>query len=291
MTPKVSIIVPVYNTKKYLIKCLDSLFMQSLKDIEIIVVNDGSSDDSQLVINKYIKKHPDKIITLIKGNEGPGIARNYGIKIAKGDYLGFVDSDDWADPEMFKKLYNIADKGHDYIVCDYIRVQKDGSRSVFKGFSGISFDHHQAVIYSTDTAFSCNKLIKKSLFETFPFTGDWYEDLATIPLLLTNASSPAYVEAPLYYYTKRSGSITESNNIKTLGVICAWERLLTQANPRYQQELVFAVAKNILSFLKSKPNYATHFMAFAKEHQDTIERNIYYQEALRLGKIKDLFAS
>jgi hypothetical protein len=146
-------------------------------------------------------------------------------------------------------------------------------------------------MYSTDAAFCCNKLIKKSLFDSLSFTGGWYEDLATIPILLTNAGSPAYVNKPLYYYRKRSNSITNSNHIKTLGVTRAWGRLLAQANSQYRQEIVFAVAKNILSFLKFKPKYASQFMKFAIEHKDTIASNIYYQEAIRLGELNDLYAS
>ncbi|MCT8137621.1 glycosyltransferase family 2 protein [Anaerobacillus sp. CMMVII] len=287
---KVSIIVPVYNTKKYLKRCLDSLINQSLEDIEIIIVNDGSTDDSQKVINKYHKKYPTKIVPIVKENGGPGIARNYGIKKAKGDYLGFVDSDDWVDPSMFKKLYKLATKGHDFIICDYVKIHKGNKSHVLKGFTGSFFDHQQAVLYSTDTAFSCNKLINKKLFDKdLLYTEGWYEDLATIPLLLTNAKSPAYLREPLYYYKFRSGSITNSNNLKTLGVIRSWGRLLARANPRYQQEIVFAVARNISSFLKFKPEHTTQFLSFAKEHQDTISKNIYYQEALRQGKLNDLF--
>ncbi len=289
MKPKVSIIVPVFNTKKYLKKCLDSLINQTLKDIEIIVVNDGSSDDSQKIINMYYKKHPSKIVPVIKKNEGLGIARNYGIRIAKGDFIGFVDSDDWTHPQMLRQLYKIAAKGHDFIICDYIVIQEDNYSYVLKGFTGSFFNHRQAVMYSTDAAFSCNKLIKKSLFKTIKYNDTWYEDLATNPLLLTCANSPAYIEMPLYYYYQRSDSITKSNHIKTLGVICAWERLLTAANPAYQQELVFAVARSIVTFIKFKPLYAVQFIEFAQKHKDTISKNIHYQEAILSGKLKDLF--
>jgi glycosyltransferase involved in cell wall biosynthesis len=258
--------------------------------MEIIVVNDGSMDRSQKIINKYHKKYPSKIIPIRKRNEGPGIARNCGIKKARGDYLGFVDSDDWVDPDMFRKLYKAANREHDFVICDYVEIEKK-RKCVLKGFTGIFFDHCQAVMYSTDAAFSCNKLIKKSLFDSLKFTDGWYEDLATIPLLLTNAISPAYIDSPLYYYKKRSNSITNSNHMNTLGVIRAWKRLLSQANTRYQQEIVFAVARNIVSFLKFKPKYASQFMTFAKEHQDMIASNIYYQEAIRLGELNDLYAS
>ena len=99
---KVSIIVPVYNVEEYLEKCLDSLVNQTLQDIEIIVVNDGSPDNSQQIIDAYIEKYPDKIKGFIKENGGLSDARNYGITKASADYIGFVDSDDY-----MKKLYKV----------------------------------------------------------------------------------------------------------------------------------------------------------------------------------------
>ena len=97
MKIKVSVIVPVYNVEKYIDKCLDSLVNQTLKDIEIIVVNDGSPDNSQKIIDKYVKKYPNKVKSFIKENGGQGSARNLGMEYAKGEYISFVDSDDWID--------------------------------------------------------------------------------------------------------------------------------------------------------------------------------------------------
>ena len=110
---KVSIIVPVYGVEKYIDKCLDSLVKQSLKEIEVIVVNDGTKDNSQKIIDKYVKKYPDKIKSFIKENGGQGSARNYGLEKASGEYIGYVDSDDFIEKDMYKKLYNKA-KEKDY---------------------------------------------------------------------------------------------------------------------------------------------------------------------------------
>ena len=106
MKIKVSVIVPVYNVEKFIDKCLNSLVKQSLKEIEIIVVNDGTKDNSQKIIDKYVKKYPDKIKSYIKENGGQGSARNYGLKKATGEYIGYVDSDDFVEKDMYKKLYN-----------------------------------------------------------------------------------------------------------------------------------------------------------------------------------------
>ena len=96
---KVSVIVPVYNVEKYIDKCLTSLVNQTLKDIEIIIVNDGSPDKSQKIIDKYVKKHSN-IKSYIKKNGGISSARNYGLKYAHGEYIAFVDSDDYVDVKI-----------------------------------------------------------------------------------------------------------------------------------------------------------------------------------------------
>ena len=108
MEVKISVIVPIYNTEKYLRKCLDSLVNQTLKDIEIILINDGSPDNSENIVSEYLERYPDKIVYHKKKNEGQGVARNLGIKMAKGDFVSFVDSDDYVDVTIFEKLYKKA---------------------------------------------------------------------------------------------------------------------------------------------------------------------------------------
>ena len=124
---KVSVIVPVYNVENYLVKCLDSLVHQTLKDIEIIVVNDGSPDNSQNIIDTYVKKYPKKIKAFSKKNGGQGSARNYGLKYAKGEYIAFVDSDDYVDLDMFFKMYNKAKEDNsDIVICGNKNISLDG---------------------------------------------------------------------------------------------------------------------------------------------------------------------
>ena len=106
-SPKVSIIIPVYNTEKYIEKCLNSLVNQTLKDIEIIIINDGSTDNSMITVRSFASKD-SRIKILNQLNQKQGAARNNGMKIAQGEYIGFVDSDDWVDLDYFEKLYNTA---------------------------------------------------------------------------------------------------------------------------------------------------------------------------------------
>lgn len=143
MEPKVSIIVPIYNVESYLRRCLDSLLSQSLIEIEIIAVNDGSTDSSLEILKDYSEK--DKRIVLInKENGGVSSARNEGLLATKGQYIGFVDPDDWIDKEMYEQLYNTAiQEKADIVMCTYIREY--GTHSKEK-----KFNMPQKVCYQND---------------------------------------------------------------------------------------------------------------------------------------------
>ena len=114
----VSAIVPVYNSEEFLEKCIESLRNQTLKDIEMIFINDGSTDNSLDILRGY-EKIDSRIKVIDQKNSGPSVARNNGIKVAKGDYISFSDSDDWIDKNMYKDMYTIAKKNDsDAVVCD-----------------------------------------------------------------------------------------------------------------------------------------------------------------------------
>lgn len=128
MTPKVSIVVPVYNVEKYLPACLGSIMRQSLRDIEIIVVNDGSTDESLLIAQKYAKED-DRVIIIDKENGGYGHSMNCGFRKARGEYIGIVESDDCARPEMFEKLYTQASSTDaDVVRSNYYTMANNGTK-------------------------------------------------------------------------------------------------------------------------------------------------------------------
>lgn len=117
MRPKVSIIVPVYNVEKYIHRCIESLINQTLKDIEIILVDDESPDSCPFICDEYAKKDP-RIKVIHKKNEGLGLTRNAGLEIANGEFIAFIDSDDWVDQTMYETLYNTAQKNKcDTVYC------------------------------------------------------------------------------------------------------------------------------------------------------------------------------
>jgi glycosyltransferase involved in cell wall biosynthesis len=128
MKPKISIIVPIYNVEKYLSRCLESLLAQTLKDIEIIAINDGSSDRSYEILKQYETKD-NRIIVIDKPNGGVSSARNEGIQISSGEYIGFVDPDDWVDHEMYEVMYtNALSCKADVVMCSYIREFENHSK-------------------------------------------------------------------------------------------------------------------------------------------------------------------
>lgn len=145
MTPKVSIVVPVYNTGNYLARCLDSLLAQTLNDIEIIAVNDGSTDDSEEILKQYAKRDP-RIKVIDKQNGGISSARNIGVSQARGEYIGFVDSDDWVDANMYEELHNAAVVNKAGIVmCSYIREFGTHSKTKVFALPDRVYYHNQEV--------------------------------------------------------------------------------------------------------------------------------------------------
>ena len=211
--PKLSVVVPVYNVSKYLPKCLNTLTNQSFKDIEIILVNDASPDPEDDTICTFFSEKDDRIKYIThQENRGLGGARNTGIKAATSEYVGFVDSDDWVELDMFEKLYKaIRKKDADISQC-YFMEHKGGLSNVRKLKR---FRKKRDILNATNVLF-WNKLFRKELFTKnnifFPEKHS-LEDLATMPRLLYHVESMAHVKEPLYHYiVTRLGALTANYN-------------------------------------------------------------------------------
>lgn len=210
---KISVIVPVYNMEKYLEKCLDSLVNQTLKEIEIIAVNDGSKDKSINILKKYSKKYKN-IKIYDHDNQGISKTRNFGIEKATGEYIAFIDSDDYVDTRMFEIMYKKAKKDNlDIVVCDYYNYYENKNKiEKFKivDFKDTTISENKSLIFQINPS-PWNKIYKKELFEVkkyrFPI-GIKYEDLGYIPILLTEANRIGKVNIPLNYYLIRGNSET-----------------------------------------------------------------------------------
>ena len=170
MNKKVSIIVPVYGVERWLARCLDSLVNQTLEDIEIIVVNDGSPDSSQNIIDEYVKKYPRIVQGHKKENGGLSDARNYGLKFATGEYIAFVDSDDYVDITMYEKLYSKAlEENADAVICSYFKINenKQTRKIAQKGTMHLFGKNirENSTMLVTMAPYAWNKLIRRRVFE------------------------------------------------------------------------------------------------------------------------------
>ena len=230
---KVSVIVPVYNIEEYIERCLDSLVHQDLKDMEIIVVDDGSTDNSPKICKSYAKKYPN-IKYISQRNQGLSAARNTGISAAKGEYIGFVDGDDFVKNGMFSTLYNNAIK-NDVLIscCGYEEYYDNGETYVPIAF-GVKkkYKRDEALdLFLVERYFGVlawNKIYRRELFNNIKFpVGKLYEDILTVYKLIDLAGGLYYDSTPQYYYYYRSDSISNAHfSPKTLGIVEAVDEVV-----------------------------------------------------------------
>jgi glycosyltransferase involved in cell wall biosynthesis len=221
MNPKISIVVPIYNVEKYLHKCIDSILAQTFTNFELILVNDGSTDNCREICEEYAKN--DRRIKVIhKENGGVSSARNAGIEAATGQYIGFIDSDDYIHEKMYEVLYqNAVRYSSDIVVCDYLKVYEDETPEE-NSKTGISLQHYSNIealnqLYTTELGksdmwvYPVNKLYKRWLFNDLRYKeGRIYEDEFMVHKILYNSAKVLYVPQKLYYYLQRSTSIVGS---------------------------------------------------------------------------------
>lgn len=261
---KVSVIVPVYNVEKYLAKCLDSLVNQTLKEIEIIVVNDGSPDESQKIIDTYAKKYP-QVKAYQKKNSGVSDARNYGLAKAHGDYIAFIDGDDFVTEDMYQKMYDKAIFGNfDMVVCDLNYVYEDG-RAPMRISSKIKKDttNINKVMLSVYPVV-WNKIFNHKLFsDNIKFkSGVLFEDVEFIYRILPFIKTIGVVSEPFNQYLQRAGSITKSIDSRIYNYIDNWNGLIEyyKQNDLYQKyyhELEYCYVRYILAtFVKQSANFS-----------------------------------
>lgn len=224
---KISIIVPVYGVEKYIDKCLNSLVKQTLQDIELIVVNDGTKDNSQKIIDKYVKKYPNKVKSFIKENGGQGSARNFGLTKATGEYIGYVDSDDYVELDMYEKLYKkVKEDNLDICICGNYSVSEDYKKKVID-LDNLKYESNFINALMGKKAV-WNKIYKKKVVEKLEFRSKvWYEDFDFTIKAICNAKKIDYVNEPLYNYLIREGSTMNNSNVeKNLEILQAFDIIL-----------------------------------------------------------------
>lgn len=215
--PKISVIVPVYNVEKYLKKCLNSLINQTLTDIEIICVNDGSIDSSLKILEEFAQAD-SRIKILTQQNSGQSVARNYGISNATGEYLGFVDSDDWVDLDYFEKLYNAAKDNNCDIACAGFKRCGKVLSSVRRAYKEkkVYKDINDKVVADNipDDNYLWNKIFKREKWNFKLPEGRLFEDLAIVIQILYFLGDMVTVPQIYYHYRKSPNSTITQNNIK-----------------------------------------------------------------------------
>ena len=223
MEVKVSIVVPVYNAEKYLRRCLEPLVNQTLEDIEIICVNDGSKDSSGEIIDEYAKKYPTKIKAFYKENGGEWSARTYGLKKAIGEYVGFIDNDDVPEITWAEKLYNAAKKNNaDIAFCGYDRIDFDTNKVVATEMTQygvmnkeVDFNDDFIVYVNPSLWNKIYKLEKVKNIEFLPFRG-CNDTLFLIHSYMYGVKKLTFIPDILYHYSLRSNSQIHNINKKDI---------------------------------------------------------------------------
>jgi len=246
---KVSVIVPVYNAEKYLAKCLDSLISQTLEEIEIIAVDDGSTDSSPGMLAGYAAKS-SKLRHFTRANGGAADARNFGLTRARGEYVGYVDSDDFVDLDMFEIMFNKArERDSDIVECDLRHTYAGGE------------DKEAMSRYYTPGELLCfgryivwNKIFRRDLLieadAHFP-AGFIYEDVAFVAKILPYISGYDYVDAAPIHYVQRRSSVNNSKSVKTMDILAILDDITSffaekGFRAQYERELEYLFARILL---------------------------------------------
>ncbi|MHB8064378.1 MAG: glycosyltransferase family 2 protein [Ruminiclostridium sp.] len=243
----VSVIIPVYNVISYIDRCMESVVNQSYHDIEIILINDGSTDGSDSKCMEWAKRD-SRIIYISKKNEGLGTTRNFGIKIAKAEYITFLDSDDWLDIMYIEKMYGaVMDTQADIGICDINYVNSfsnEVSVSQIRFCGRLSSAKEDIMVMNKIRTFAWGKIYKKTLFERYNISYPQiaFEDIPCTPILAILAEKITYVpEALCYYFRGRNESLSNDLNsisdmIKALSLLCErFEQF--KLNEKYDSEL------------------------------------------------------
>ena len=301
MDPIISIIVPIYNVGKYLPKCIESILNQTFKNFELILVNDGSTDNSGVVCDDYAKKDT-RIKIIHKSNGGVSSARNAGLYVAKGEYIGFVDPDDYIDKNMYEKLYRLCiDNNSDIAICRFNREINRKIQNKESTEEIIELNNMEAMneLFKGNLyRFSlCNKLFSKKCFNDVLFPEERiHEDLSTTYKLFANSKKAVYINYCGYIYVRRENSIlTSTYNEKRLQAFIAWDEIIEFIDKNYYEIIEQVIATftywcvdNILYILnqvnnsKKKNNYLNIVQKYTTKYYIYIKRNNILSRSYKL---------
>ncbi|CAA6812760.1 MAG: FIG00855465: hypothetical protein [uncultured Sulfurovum sp.] len=280
MKPYISLIIPVYNVEQYLEKCLDSVVIQTLKNIEIITINDGSNDNSIKILEQYAKKD-SRIKIIDQGNKGLSEARNSGIVNSEGEYLAFLDSDDYIDSIMLETMYNKAKNDKlDIVICGFSQVDTKGNILYQTVMKNEIFDNDyicSRMLSSKITSMACNKIFKKDLFikNKLLYPKDLYhEDVAITYKLFIKSQKIGSVSENFYNWLQRKDSISKSITQKHIDdiffIVRDTKRYLLQNN---------ILDKNYLYYLRRYFHFTMGLFSRI-EHSTLLDKEKTYLESI-----------
>lgn len=251
----ISVIVPIYNVENYLKECLESLVNQNFNNYEVILVNDGSTDNSKIIAEEYAENY-NHVKLINTSNNGLSAARNVGINNSTGKYLVFVDSDDYVDNMYLNDLYeDITKNNNDISICSYEQVYDDANRNtieVMKIKEDVQYSNIEVLKIILEGEIQCyawNKIYKSELFKKnnieYPL-GKLFEDIFTLILLITKSNNISFINKPLYKYRIRNGSIT---NKKSEQAVMDINYAIDQVNKLIcESNLIYDVSDELVNF-------------------------------------------
>lgn len=299
MNKKISVIVAVYNTEKYLDRCIESLLNQTYKNIELVIVEDCSTDSSRKLLKKY-KGNKNIKVFYNRENRGLSYSRNYGLKKSTGDFIGYIDSDDYVEPDYYEKLMSsIKDNKSDIAICDIKLVDEQTNKIQRCKCYANDFDVY-SVVNNGFAASACNKLFKRKNIEKYPFAeGKVNEDIAVVIPTVIQAKKISYADT-CYFYVQRGGSIQNSKfSDKRFdifdGVKTTLERIKNEQDYEFYKNaivynqlillLMFAIPKE-RNFIK-RYKFLKKFNELSKDYKITKNNNYleYLENSKRINQI------
>ena len=285
--PLISIIVSIYNGEKRLNQCIDSLIYQTYDNIEIILVDKESTDDSKEIENRYQKQFPDKVkVYHIAYSENAAAGRNYGISVARGDYIAFCDADDWYESNAMEKIAEkiILDKP-DIIVYDtYVR---DVSGKV-KRIDRCPRDKRiEAQIARSGYLSFWSRVIKKEIILNYGIvpTESYSDDISYIPAIMSYMKKTSILSMPLYNYVINDGISSNKLSVKMLEIFSSFDYLLEHSDQKYREAIAYVIATRLTFFYRSTLPYRNEAVKWLKTHAELFIDNKYIQNDVAVCRI------
>lgn len=292
--PKFSLIVPVYKVEEYLPKCIESVLSQKNQDFELLLIDDGSPDNCGKICDDYAAKYPGKISVIHQPNGGAGAARNHGIRLSKGEYILFLDSDDSIAEDLLSDLADVIEKQAVDLILYGARVNKNGKEvgqlhEDVPTEQVISVKEHPKLYFGVMAPW--NRAYKKTLFTENGIdfaTKVWYEDIRVVTKILAVSETAYRLSKPYYRYIQREGSaMNNKNSGRNVEILYAYDDILSWYDARglletHRKELSFQAVQHILLaatvrvlLIDKKHELIDRFRSYMEEHFPNYRENPY----------------